>query len=138
MAGIAAWTLPLVLLAQGYAAFYGDGVMEQTWSYRSSYLPNCPQCVGMVALPEAEHIGRLVYIDWGWPEGIAGPYYVIDCAQAQHLAAMHQKQRVIEVSYTEARKHNMLVRGTKPVRVLWLPPEKPCPIPAGGRAMPMC
>ena len=136
MSVLASWTLPLVLLAQGYAAFYGDGVMEQTWTYRSSYLPPCTYCVDMVALPEAKDIGRLVYIDWGYPTGIIGPYLVIDAAQKQHLAAMRAHQRVVEVSKREANKRGM--RGTVPVRVLWLPPEPACPAAVGGRYLPMC
>ena len=115
--------LALQLLTAGDASYYNPGVMERVLDYRlarGQVLP-CAECVGYVALLDPQHIGRLVWLDFGGVGGIEGPYLVVDCAQAEHRAGLRKRGRAVEVDWPTAVRHRM--NGPVPVRVLWRPPE---------------
>lgn len=121
--------LALALLTAGDATYYAPGVMAEVYANRLAWgqVQPCAECVGYVALMDCRDIGRLVWLDWG--DGRDGPYLVIDCAAAAHVAGLRERNRVVEVDYATAMRHHMA--GPVPVRVLWRPPEHACVTPVG-------
>jgi hypothetical protein len=111
--------LGLALLVAGSATFYAPGVMEDVYANRLAWghVQPCAACVGMVALMDRDTIGQLVYLqrDGLDPEG---PFLVVDCANAAHLAALRARNRVVEVDFETAQRWGM--QGPIPVRVLQL------------------
>lgn len=114
----------LALLTAGDATYYAPGLMEEVYANRLAWgqVQPCPACVGYVALMDCRDLGRRVWLDWG--DVTDGPYQVIDCAAAAHVAGLRQRNRVVEVDYATALRHRMA--GPVPVSVLWWPPET-CP-----------
>lgn len=84
----------------GLATFYAAGLMEYVDGYRSglNQLPDCPECVGRVALLRAGDIGRKV---WLQPPGgqPVGPFLVVDCARRQDVAPLVARDWAVDVSY---------------------------------------
>jgi hypothetical protein len=84
----------------GLATFYAPGMMEYVEGYRQSQgqLPNCPECVGTVALLRAGDIGRKVWLQP--PDGErVGPFLVIDCARRQDVDPLVARGWAVDVSY---------------------------------------
>lgn len=84
----------------GIATFYASGMMEYVKGYRTArrQLPDCPECVGTVALLRAGDIGRKV---WLQPPGgqRVGPFLVIDCARWEDVGPLLDRNWVVDVSY---------------------------------------
>lgn len=84
----------------GLATFYASGLMEYVDGYRRglNQLPDCPECVGSVALLRAGDIGRKVWLQLPDSEPI-GPFLVIDCARRQDVAPLLARNWAVDVSY---------------------------------------
>ena len=93
----------------GLATFYAPGMMEYVRAYRESLgqLPDCPECVGTVALLRAGDIGRKVWLQP--PDGErVGPFLVIDCARRQDVAPLVARNWAVDVSYELGQAWGML------------------------------
>ncbi|MGC8782127.1 MAG: hypothetical protein ACP5UQ_14795, partial [Anaerolineae bacterium] len=92
----------------GLATFYAPGMMEHVLAVRASHgqVLHCDECVGTVALLRAGDIGRKV---WLQPPGgeMVGPFLVIDCAQREDVAALVERNWVVDVSYELGRLWDM-------------------------------
>ena len=84
----------------GLATFYAPGMMEYVRAYRESrgQLPDCPECVGTVALLRAGDIGRKVWLQPPGGERV-GPFLVIDCARREDVAPLVSRNWAVDVSY---------------------------------------
>lgn len=84
----------------GLATFYASGMMEYVEGYRQTLgqLPECPECVGTVALLRAGDIGRKVWLQAPGGERV-GPFLVIDCARRQDVDPLLARGWVVDVSY---------------------------------------
>ncbi len=84
----------------GLATFYAAGLMEYVDGYRSglNQLPDCPECVGRVALLRAGDIGRKVWLQPPGGEPV-GPFLVVDCARRQDVAPLVAREWAVDVSY---------------------------------------
>ncbi len=84
----------------GLATFYAPGLMEYVDGYRSglNQLPDCPECVGRVALLRAGDIGRKVWLQPPGGEPV-GPFLVVDCARRQDVAPLVARDWAVDVSY---------------------------------------
>lgn len=92
-------TTPSGLVLEGKITFYGAGVMEQVYKYRlgAGEVEPCMECVGMIAVLDAEHIGKHAYITL--PNRTPfGPFLIVDCARQQDLAPLRQAGLIAEVS----------------------------------------
>lgn len=117
-----------VALLVGTVTYYAAGVMERVRDYRGLA---CDECVGYVALLPAEDIGRHVWLQRpdAAPEG---PFLVVDCAQAEHIAGLTERGIVGEVDWETAQRWGMF--GPLPgVRIFFEDPNVPTPaeIPIG-------
>ena len=84
----------------GQATFYAPGMMEYVEGYRRDrgQLPDCPECVGTVALLRAGDIGRKVWLEPPGGERI-GPFLVIDCARTEDIPPLLARNWAVDVSY---------------------------------------
>ncbi len=84
----------------GLATFYASGMMEYVEGYRRDrgQLPDCPECVGTVALLRAGDIGRKVWLEPPGGERI-GPFLVIDCARTEDIPPLVDRNWAVDVSY---------------------------------------
>lgn len=84
----------------GLATFYAAGLMEYVDGYRRdlNQLPDCPECVGRVALLRAGDIGRRVWLQPPGGEPV-GPFLVVDCARRQDVAPLVARAWAVDVSY---------------------------------------
>ncbi len=95
--------------------------METVYENRLAWghVAPCPECIGMAAVIEAEHLGDKVWIEG--PDGYEGPFLVVDCANAAHLEKLKERRLVAEVDWQTAQRWQM--KGPIEGRVLWLEPE---------------
>ena len=93
----------------GLATFYAPGMMEYVRDYRRSQgqLPDCPECVGTVALLRAGDIGRKVWLQPVDGERV-GPFLVIDCARRDDVAPLAARNWAVDVSYELGQAWGML------------------------------
>ncbi len=84
----------------GQATYYAPGLMEYVEGVRRErgQLPECPECVGAVALLRAGDIGRKVWLQPPGSEGV-GPFLVIDCAHREDVVPLLDRNWVVDVSY---------------------------------------
>jgi hypothetical protein len=74
--------------------------MDTAQGYRQErgQVPDCPECVGSVALLRAGDIGRKVWLQP--PEGeMVGPFLVVDCARLADIPPLLARNWVVDVSY---------------------------------------
>jgi hypothetical protein len=123
--------LSLSLLTSGDGAFYAPEVFDRVADYNigRGKLQPCAQCIGYVALMDADQMGRLVYIEW--PDGsVDGPYLVADTAEEKHRANLIARGRAAEYDFhtAERKRHLGALAGPIPVSVWYRLPEPTCPI----------
>lgn len=108
-----AWTV----LVSGDATYYHPGIFERVVANRLAWghIEPCAECIGYVALLDAESIGRRVWLQRPG-EPVEGPFLVADCAAAGHRAALRARGWVVDVDYETAQRWQM--RGPVPVTVL--------------------
>jgi hypothetical protein len=92
----------------GLATFYSPGMMEYVEGYRRerNQLPECPECVGTVALLRAGDIGRKVWLQPPGGERV-GPFLVIDCAHPEDIPPLLEHNWAVDVSYEVGRLWGM-------------------------------
>lgn len=110
----------------GCAAYYGIGVMEKT-ALNMGYIDEADSdayyewlesegYIGAVAVYRLGDRGKDVYILW--PDGIIdGPYKSIDVVAEHHYDLGLDKNRVIDVDYETAVRHDM--RGPVSVTIVY-------------------
>jgi hypothetical protein len=120
-AGNEAWTGPTALPVEGKATYYGPGVMEWVWQYRLNLgsVPQCPDCLGPVAMMRKGDIGRKVWLQYKGQ--VSGPYMVVDCAGRTDFPNLTKRGLVAEVPYRLAMRWGM--KGPVNVTVLDAPPQ---------------
>ncbi len=92
----------------GEVTYYGPGVMERVYENRLrwGHVEACPECIGMVALLEREHLGRRVWLQRpGRPA--EGPFLVVDCAAAKNRPHLQARGLVAEVDWPTSRRWRM-------------------------------
>lgn len=84
----------------GLATFYAPGMMEYVQGYRQArgQLPDCPDCVGTVALLRAGDIGRKIWLQPAGGDRV-GPFLVIDCARQEDVAPLVARNWAVDVSF---------------------------------------
>ena len=106
----------LSLLVAGSATYYNPGIMDEVYRNRLAWgqIAPCAECVGYVALLDADMIGQRVYLqrDGKPPEG---PFLAIDTAAAGHRADLLRRGWAVDVDWPTAQRWGM--RGPIPVRV---------------------
>jgi hypothetical protein len=118
----------------GKATYFNPGIFERVAAYRTSIgqLDPCAECIGYVALAEAEHIGRKVWLQ-APGRAIEGPMQVVDCGDRTNQQARKASGWVVDVDWQTAQRWGM--RGPLAgVRVYFAPPkltpecyvDKPC------------
>lgn len=92
----------------GEMTYYGRGVMEQVLTNRLAWghVTACPECIGMVALLDRQHVGKRVYLQRPG-HGIEGPYLVVDCAAAKDYRRLLLRGLVGEVDWQTSRRWQM-------------------------------
>ena len=119
----------------GLATYYSPGLMDWVLNYRQVHgeVPDCPECVGSVAMLRAGDIGRKV---WLQPPGgeLAGPFLVVDCAHTDDVAALVERNWVIDVSFDLGQLWGM----NRPLDgvVVWADPAEEAAPPAKIRPTP--
>lgn len=115
----------------GLATFYAPGLMEYVDGYRRglSQLPDCPDCVGSVALLRAGDIGRKVWLQAPRGEPV-GPFLVVDCARRQDVAPLLARNWAVDVSYELGQLWGM-TRPLEGVTVLEDPADVSSARPSG-------
>ena len=104
-----------VLIASGMATSYAPGVMDRVVKNRVQFghIDGSLDVRGYVALLDAEHIGRLVWIES--PDGkIIGPVMVADCAAQHDYDRLVKKGFAVDLSYELAQELGVVdapVRG---------------------------
>jgi hypothetical protein len=101
------------------------GVFEQVVANRLAWgqLEPCAECVGYVALLDAEHIGTQVWLQAPGRE-VEGPFLVADVANRHNRTILQRNQWVVEVDWQTAQRWGM--RGPLAgVRVYFDPPKPP-------------
>ena len=91
------------VLLEGKITYYSAGVMERVYSYRlgAREVEPCGECVGMIAVVDAEHIGKHAYITLPDQEPM-GPFLIIDCARKQDAERLKSAGLIAEVSRERA------------------------------------
>ncbi len=101
----------------GMATYYADGVMDQVIANRVAWGQIDPatlgRYVGFVALKDCGRIGHEA--DILWPDGMEGPFLVVDCADPRDWPYLEKIDFAVDVGYRTARRHEM--RGPVPVTV---------------------
>jgi hypothetical protein len=116
----------------GLATYYASGTMEWVWEYRrqNGQVPECPECVGAVALLRAGDLGRKV---WLQPPGgeLAGPFLVVDCAATGDIPALLARNWSVDVGYDLAQLWGM----TRPLDdvIVWPDPAEADEAAASGQ-----
>ncbi|MCX6032658.1 MAG: hypothetical protein NT169_25655 [Chloroflexi bacterium] len=120
----------------GLATFYAPGMMEYVEGYRRDrgQLPDCPECVGTVALLRAGDIGRKVWLEPPGGERI-GPFLVIDCARTDDIPPLVDRNWAVDVSYEVGQFWGM-DRPLDGVTVLADPADEAAPIAPSLRPTP--
>ena len=119
-----AWATPTPnATVTGLATFYAPGVMEavavnrglisETGEY-GDWLRR-EGLAGAVALNRAGDLGRTVWLRG--PDGLEGPFMVIDCARRDHYQDRIAQGRVVEVDWSTSRRWGM--RGPVSVVVVF-------------------
>jgi len=120
----AAWATPTRdATVAGLATFYAQGVMESVAVNRGLIAETDDYgdwlrrkgLTGSVALNRAGDLGRTVWLRG--PDGLEGPFMVIDCARRDHYQDRIAQGRVVEVDWDTARRWGM--RGPVPVQVVF-------------------
>jgi hypothetical protein len=103
--GVYVTELLLSVLIAGSATYYNPGLMDEVYRNRLAWgqVEPCGECVGMVALLDAERIGERVWLSFDGGSSHVGPMLVVDCATAGHREAF------------------MVERDTLSERCTWLP-----------------
>ena len=109
----------------GVATYYDTEVWDVVVANRLAWghIEPCAECIGYVALLDAEHIGKKVWLQApGRPW--KGPYLDADCARQQDRAGLLASGFVVDVMRETAEEWGM--RGPLPgVRVAFEPPRPP-------------
>jgi hypothetical protein len=110
----------LPAMTAGLITFYARGVMEEVYRNRLTWkqVAPCPECVGMAAVLDCGRLGDRVWL--AGPDGWEGPFLVVDCSNAAHLAAQRARGLMAEVSWEQAQEWHM--RGPIEGRVSWAEP----------------
>jgi hypothetical protein len=119
MLGVAMLMGSLSPVMVGEVTYYGPGVMERVYENRLrwGHVEACPECIGMVALLEREHVGKRVFLQRAG-EKREGPFLVVDCAARKDLRRLKERGLVAEVDWRTARRWGM--RGpVEGVRVMF-------------------
>lgn len=120
------WTPTPADIDAGYALYYDDGLMAQVAANRG-YISRPDEydawlqargLVGAVSLLRQGDLGRKVWLDG--PDGIEGPFLVVDCAQRVHYPARVARGTIVEVDRATARRWGM--KGPVPVGVWFVDP----------------
>jgi hypothetical protein len=107
----------------GIATYYAPGKMDWVWGYRQrlGQVPDCPECVGAVALLRAGDIGRKIWLQP--PNGeLTGPFLVVDCAHTEDVGPLLERNWVVDISYELGQLWGM-VRPLDNV-VVWADPAE--------------
>lgn len=111
--------ITLTLVVSGTATFYAPGVMDGVVAYRQSsgQIMECPDCLGYVALVDAEWIGKRVYLSlpWGIQEG---PFLVADCARQQEREGLGRRGWAVDVDWGTWQRWGVPRRPLPGVEVL--------------------
>jgi hypothetical protein len=93
--------LALALLIAGSATYYNPGIMDQVYANRLAWgqVEPCGECVGMVALIDAERIGERVWLSFDGGSSHVGPMLVVDCATAGHREALLARGWAVDVGW---------------------------------------
>lgn len=116
---------PGLWIEAGYAAYYGEGVMEQVIEIRQAGWTAGPlpdplpaDVVGCVARRDCGEIGQLVWLCG--PAGCQGPFMVADCANRVNGDAQRMARRgiVVEVDHSTAARWGVLGKGPDGIEVV--------------------
>jgi hypothetical protein len=93
--------LTLALLIAGSATYYNPGLMDEVYANRLAWgqVQPCGECVGMVALLDAERIGERVWLSFDGGASHVGPMLVVDCATAAHRADLVRRGWAVDVDW---------------------------------------
>jgi hypothetical protein len=114
---MAAFVIGSTLVMSGTMSYYAPNVMTEVYGNRLAWghVQPCPECIGMVALADARHLGKRVWLDG--PQGLEGPFLTTDCGK------FLTPGRILEVDWQTARRWGM--RGPLPVTVFVPPATAP-------------
>jgi hypothetical protein len=111
---LVSWQEPTVVgVLEGVATYYAEGVMAHVAVHRGE-IPDPALypafladrgLVGAVALNRAGDLGRAVWLDG--PQGIEGPFLVLDCAQRDHYEDREARGHIVEVDWATAQRWGM-------------------------------
>ena len=88
------------LIVSGLATRYAPDTMSEVVQNRVRWgqVDLSVEHDGYVALLDAEHIGRTVYLEM--PDGtVSGPHLVADCAQEKHRGSLIERGWAVDLSY---------------------------------------
>ena len=93
--------LALALLIAGSATYYNPKIMDEVYQNRLAWkqVEPCAECVGMVALLDAEHIGERVWLSFDGGVTQHGPMLVVDCAAAADRERLRAKQWAVDMDW---------------------------------------
>ena len=100
--------LILAAVMVGSVTYYAPNLMEATYEARLAlgHVQPCADCIGMVALLDREHVGQRVWLQRPG-RAAEGPFLVVDCAAAQHRAALRRRGLIAEVDFETAQRWGM-------------------------------
>lgn len=107
----------------GIITFYAQGVFEEVYANRLRWgqVQPCPECIGLAAVLDCGRLGEQVLIKG--PDGWEGPFLVVDCSNAAHLAQQKKRRLIAEVDWETGQRWHMRAPIAGDIR--WWMAERP-------------